>query len=182
MSVLKRLSLEKDDSLLIVDLKFLQACDLENYGKRVESGEFQYAGFGDILIKEGRHWTPGTHLKTSPYSTAKRYCRKKECYRNCFQVAVMYRELTYCEGRAAYPQSPLAVPHAWLLDPQGQVIEATWDKVGIEYYGIPFNLKFLYELSEETGYAGGVFENPHSPVVTGDVLLEEVRANVRGSA
>lgn len=171
------IDIHPNDSMLMIDLKMLQACDINNWGHRVKEGKIKYAGFGDILVQEGKPWTPGWQLKETEYAKARQYCRRKQCYRNCFMLAALYRELTYCEGRAVYPNS-FSLPHAFLLDPEGRVIEATWDQLGREYYGIPFQTEFLNDMSEETGYAGGIFENPQSPVVTGEILLEDVRKEI----
>jgi len=37
------------------------------------------------------------------------------------------------------------VLHAWCIDPQGSVLELTWDTPGNDYFGIPFRLRFLIE-------------------------------------
>lgn len=64
----------------------------------------------------------------------------RQCYLNAANAAISHPELTYCEG---YASSLIPVNHAWCLDPQGRVLELTWEEPGSEYYGIPFKTEFL---------------------------------------
>ena len=59
------------------------------------------------------------------------YGKAKECFGNAFGVAMNHRELTYAEG-FAYTPGLLSVPHAWVVDKQGQVIDVTWRDGGRE--------------------------------------------------
>lgn len=82
------------------------------------------------------------------------YCRgtPQHCFANAFDLAVNHDELTYVEG---YAQSAYLVnAHAWVVDPDGQVIDPTWNEPERRaYLGVAFSTDFLAEVVEQ-GYYG----------------------------
>ena len=64
----------------------------------------------------------------------------KECFCNAALAAMWNKGLTYVEG---YACGVIPVLHAWCVDKHGDVVELTWPEVGTDYYGVPFNRKFL---------------------------------------
>lgn len=70
-------------------------------------------------------------------------------------VMLHYPELTYVEGVALDPTVPLAVHHAWAVDPEGRVVDPTWPEPWrCEYIGIAFTRR---RLAAELGRSGGRF-------------------------
>lgn len=65
----------------------------------------------------------------------------KQCYKNATQLALDCPELTYVEGVAQ--GGALLIPHAWCIDPEGRVIEATWPVPGQAYWGAAYDTEFL---------------------------------------
>jgi hypothetical protein len=84
------------------------------------------------------------------------------CFRNCTEAALRYRELTYVEGYAIADiaiQLPLA--HAWLLSPQGEVLDPTWSG-GLQYFGIAFSNEDLFrylEINRQYGILQSLWAN-----------------------
>lgn len=75
----------------------------------------------------------------------------KGCYQNCFDALLQYPNLEYCEGYAIDDELPIAVSHAWLINPEGKVVDPTW--TGKEYkhtvyYGIIFNREYVNEMAQ----------------------------------
>lgn len=65
------------------------------------------------------------------------------CFMNATLVALRHPELIYCEGYGH--NGILPIMHAWNIDPDGNVIDVTWNPdTGIEYFGIPIRREFLY--------------------------------------
>ena len=74
----------------------------------------------------------------------------KECFKNCVNsVAMRGTDYLYCEG---YACGIIPMLHAWLVSPDGQVVDPTWREPGTEYFGVLFNRKFVLEqtLKQET--------------------------------
>ena len=93
-----------------------------------------------------------------------------DCFMNA-QSHVMFgdsgEDLTYVEGYAIASNVPIAIHHAWLVTPDGEVIDPTWRgqkasafgidmkdepsvNPGVEYYGIPFDAEWLRLRAVET--------------------------------
>jgi hypothetical protein len=69
--------------------------------------------------------------------------KAKECYSNAYHLASSNQDLTYIEGYALMPKLGIPLEHAWCIDKANNVIDPTWKTPGIEYFGIPFNLRFV---------------------------------------
>ncbi|WP_147283026.1 hypothetical protein [Pseudorhodoferax soli] len=65
----------------------------------------------------------------------------KQCYRNAAQLAMDFPELTYVEGIAQ--GGSILIPHAWCIDEDGRVVEATWPETGNAYWGAAYDTEFL---------------------------------------
>jgi hypothetical protein len=101
---------------------------------------YHYAGIGDFLLQHGTWYKP----KGLP-----RGIRRGEL-RNCFTNALTLgrsREYTYVEGYAIPNIENLHFPvhHAWNLDRNGNVIDNTWRKTGLAYFGVAFPLEVAFE-------------------------------------
>lgn len=85
------------------------------------------------------------------------------CYHNCQQIIrkKKYKGLTYVEGYAIAHDVPFPVNHAWLMDEDEFVIDPTWERPGLVYFGVPLNNSWVksflksrrrdYDLSIFTG-------------------------------
>lgn len=79
--------------------------------------------------------------------------RNKECFSNASRLAhQMYSDLIYCEGYALTEGIPVAIHHAWVVGPNGIVIDPTWKTVGTEYFGIPFDEEYHLKSMGASGY------------------------------
>jgi hypothetical protein len=64
----------------------------------------------------------------------------ENCFGNSYNLADKHPELTYVEGYTLHEATDFPVFHAWVVDKEGNVIDATWPTPGIEYFGVPFTL------------------------------------------
>ena len=93
--------------------------------------------------------------------------RVKMCFPNASRAANGVSRI-YCEGFAiAYERVPLAVPHAWLLNPDGEVIDPTWKDPGYAYLGIPFDRTFVSKTLLQQGTFGLLDELDRGPLLVG---------------
>ena len=61
------------------------------------------------------------------------------CFRNAFTLATSSSSLRYGEGYALTPPGLAGgvwVHHAWVIDPDGNAMDATWRATGLRYVGI----------------------------------------------
>lgn len=69
----------------------------------------------------------------------------RECYSNAYELATSRADLTYVEGYALGAFFP--VPHAWVEDREGRIIDPTWAALGeleqAAYAGVRFDTEFL---------------------------------------
>ena len=93
----------------------------------------------------------------------------KECYTNCFNWKYKNQEnpLTYCEGYAI-GRLGLPVLHAWLVYPDGKVVDPTWcgesdyddaepkwtPTPGKAYLGIPFDFDYVMKTARKSKHYG----------------------------
>jgi len=96
------------------------------------------AGF---LLQYGKAY----NLKLTP---ARKYRRGqlKECYWNCRSLVRRHPELTYVEGTAV---NIIPVSHAWCVDRDGAVIEATWREAGLAYHGVELQRDYVLNETNE---------------------------------
>lgn len=93
----------------------------------------------DFVLKNGRQWKPGKVCWAKGRSA---------CYIHAAKAAMRNRDYTFVEG---YACMVLPVPHAWLVDKDGLVIETTWDRMGADYYGIPFRTGYVRQQVRKHG-------------------------------
>lgn len=93
-----------------------------------------------------------------------------QCYYNSFNGAVELG-LQYVEG---YAMTDLTVvPHAWLEDEEGTIIDATWAKLGlpidfqVTYFGVKFERDFVIERADATDHCAVLGSDylVHSPIL-----------------
>lgn len=103
--------------------------------------EWKYNGFEELILDCGKE------MSFAPLPENIERGLPKGCYYNCLQILNEYPELIYCEGYALAEGLVLPVPHAWLINSEGKVIEPTWDTKGC-YIGVSFNTDWLISLFE----------------------------------
>lgn len=106
-------------------------------------GKFPYASQADFILKHGRafEWhalPPGVRMGTA-----------RQCFRNSVRLALgKPRFYTYVEGYAIntwVARHPVA--HAWCVDPEGFVVDTTWDE-GVDYFGVPFRMEYVRRIAD----------------------------------
>jgi hypothetical protein len=92
-----------------------------------------------FILKHGRPYTP------RPLPSKVKRGRAGLCFKN--SAIAMKSDLFYCEGFAIHSDIP--VHHAWLVTPDGFVVDRTWTgdpkrpNLGREYYGVAFKEIFV---------------------------------------
>lgn len=81
----------------------------------------------------------------------------QNCYLNCYNAVCELEGYTYVEGYAQ--TNLLLVQHAWLEDPDGNVVDPTWAlldehkwNVTPTYCGVRFDTEFVLRNANETGW------------------------------
>lgn len=100
-----------------------------------------------FILKYGREFKPQPlpkEFKRGPI---------KMCYNNAANLTLWRpnepEKYIYCEGYAA---GIIPVPHAWVIDFDGNVIDNTWaDPEHSQYFGVPFALRFARRNILKTG-------------------------------
>ncbi|WP_416963450.1 hypothetical protein [Streptomyces sp. Agncl-13] len=96
---------------------------------------WRYPSQFHLLLTMGRRFTP----TSSPGSLIKMPDRL--CYSNAARYALAHRDegLVYAEGFAlTHAEFDVYLPHAWIVRPDGTVLDPTWDDApGRAYVGIP---------------------------------------------
>lgn len=124
---------------------------------RLLAGSEQAFGPSTAVFRHGKPFKPS--VDRTPWL-------KRGKPRNCFNNATVYAagrdDVFYAEGYAVSPELVMPVHHAWLVDPDGRVIDPTWIDVDDHaYFGIVFDRGFLIEqLAANSGQAG-VLVNLH---------------------
>lgn len=109
--------------------------------------------------------------------------RMKQCFENAGRHMIDDNELTYVEGYAfAHKLKGIPVHHAWLVTPDGEVIDPTWGshnpgfrgeryEPGIAYHGIPIKRDFLMKHLVRTG-TWGVFKGVPLEAEVADIVAK----------
>lgn len=115
---------------------------------------WKYNSFEELILDCGRE------MSFAPLPQNVEPGLPKGCYYNCLQLLDKHPELIYCEGYALAEGLVLPVPHAWLINLSGEVIDPTWN-TDSAYIGIPFDTDWLISLFESRNPEDylSVFEN-----------------------
>lgn len=91
--------------------------------------------------------------KPRPGHLRKRHDRM--CFRNAIEYVAEHPDCTYVEGIAiASYDLPFATTHGWVRQPDGTMLDLTWEPVGVEYFGIPFKWSYVARVMLDTGMYG----------------------------
>jgi hypothetical protein len=77
----------------------------------------------------------------------------RQCFANSYRMASRHK-LTYVEGVAMGNDNDVPHLHAWCADCDRNVFDRTW-KIGVAYFGIPFQLPFVKTTIEKRKAARG---------------------------
>lgn len=80
-----------------------------------------------------------------------------DCYMNAGRTSWGHPDLRYVEGYAVPGTVAFPMMHAWLIDPEGRVIDPTWED-GAAYFGVVIPSEAYSECLMRLGY-WGVFDN-----------------------
>ena len=135
----------KSDSILHDTVK--QMADIYSTMNKREG--YKYSSSEDLVLKQGKFFTPEKRPENIELGS------KKECFANASKLALKRSDLTYVEGYAMInDRLPLPIAHAWCVDKKGRVIDNTWEKPGVSYFGVPFKTSYLAKKLSETGVYG----------------------------
>ena len=119
--------------------------------------EWKYKSFHELVLAEGVEFAPPS--RPLPESIPAGVI--KECFSNCWSLIASHEHesLTYVEGYALGENGIMPVMHAWLVTPEGEVIDPTWcgggnPEAGVEYIGLPFKKTFAIETVLEAEHYG----------------------------
>lgn len=114
-----------------------------------EDAPFRYKSIQKLILENGKPFL--TRVESSPFKG-----KPKSCFQNCFQALWNYSNLSYCEGFAISNEVLLAIPHAWLVDDNCEVIDPTWDEkyTGCTYFGVVFIEEFVRKTALKTKHYG----------------------------
>ena len=109
----------------------------------------------DLVLQEGRPMP----WRRKPRGIS--YGREKHCFMNALHLSAA-TGWSYCEG-FAIGTGGIALAHAWVIDPDGFVVDNTWRyKRGVtpEYFGVAMSEDFVFEYIIEKGTYGVFGEHP----------------------
>jgi hypothetical protein len=94
---------------------------------------YAYAGIGDFLLQHGVWYKP------RPLPKRIRRGMPRACFGNALMLAARH-EYKFVEGYAVPALETVLIPvhHAWVIDSEGNVIDNTWSKTGLAYFGVEF--------------------------------------------
>lgn len=116
---------------------YLESVDKITSGNSVES----------YVLKHGEFFQPG------PLPAGVRKMADKQCFKNAAELAVI-KDYDYVEGFAFPDFINLPVHHAWVVDETGGVIDNTWKKPGVAYFGVKFSEDALMNVLADSGTYG----------------------------
>lgn len=119
-----------------------------------KNNDYFYRSYYDLVQQHGTLRRQAIIVPDDPYFET---LELGQCYYNAFQASADYG-LQYVEGYAMTQTSPFLVPHAWVEEADGTIIDPTWAHLDLPiesqciYYGVKFAGDFVLERAEATGY------------------------------
>jgi hypothetical protein len=130
------------DSESLSSLKFFLEAQATLRRKLNPHLDWKYGGFEELILD------CGTLMKAKPLPTTIKHGSPQQCYWNCQELVSKRKNLTYVEGYGLAPQVSIPVAHAWLLTPEGDVIDPTWNPPGTVYLGVPLSSEWVKSFLE----------------------------------
>jgi hypothetical protein len=136
--------------------------EITDYLRQIADLEGSSRAFATFNLEHGREWEsqplPGGYPAGVP----------RGCFANSqkilFSKAGQREGLVYVEGFACSGSLsfPFPTEHAWLVDPEGRVVDSTWEDPGIStYFGVPFNPDYVARTVMEAGVTCSMIDNFH---------------------
>jgi hypothetical protein len=108
--------------------------------------EFVYAGSEDFVLQHGE-W-----FELCPWTKHALEGAPKSCYAHSARLCAENHGLAYVEGFALYSRELLLpLPHAWVTNAAGELIDGTWRNAGVAYLGVRFPLKQVLRAMKKDG-------------------------------
>jgi len=98
---------------------------------------WKYASYEELILD------CGIVMEAKPLPKDIKRGLPRSCYYNSQKLVFRKSDLIYVEGYALAEDVSIALPHAWLMTPQGYAIDPTWDEPGVAYLGIPFSTDWV---------------------------------------
>jgi hypothetical protein len=105
-------------------------------GQMKNPRRFHYQGISDFILREGQFF------ESRPLPAGIDFWEINHCYKNAFWTALQ-ESFSYVEGYAISSLFSLPMLHAWNLDPEGFVVDRTWNPHGRVYCGVVFPLSVI---------------------------------------
>ncbi|NTF17125.1 hypothetical protein G6L37_01605 [Agrobacterium rubi] len=136
--------------------------EITDYLGQIARLESSSRAFANFILDHGYEWEPqGFH---GGYSAGV----PRRCFGNAQDI--LFREggqddgLIYVEGYACSGSLSFAFPthHAWLVDPEGRVVDPTWeDPEASTYFGVPFQPEYVRRTIRSAGMPCSMIDNFH---------------------
>jgi hypothetical protein len=136
--------------------------EITDYLRTIASLEAGSRAFAAFILEHGNEWEPQHFPKMYPAGIP------RGCFGNSQDI--LFSEdgrdggLIYVEGYACSGSLSFAFPthHAWLVDVDGKVIDATWeDPETSTYFGVPFSSDYVARTVREAGVPCSMIDNFH---------------------
>jgi len=108
------------------------------------SSDYHYLGKEDFLLRHGE-W-----FEKSPWSHWGLEGAAKQCFTNSIDLTLS-RDFAYVEGEALKADLPISFHHAWNLDVDAKLVDATWRNGGDAYLGVRFEKKVAVKAIRSAG-------------------------------
>jgi len=108
----------------------------------------------EIILEAGKFFRPRqVQTRVESYRP-----KKQSCYYNA-QLLTTFRDLLYYEGWAVTSDfRELPFEHAWNINPRTRrLIDVTWQKKGVDYFGIQIPAEYIQKHWLKTGVASDLF-------------------------
>lgn len=134
--------------------------EITGYLEQIAGMESSNRSFGRFVLDYGAEWASQAVPRQYEGGIPKR------CFGNCQEIlfSKQGREdgLTYIEGYACSGGVKIPFPtlHAWLVDPDGNVIDPTWEDAETStYYGVPFTPEYVRRATREAHVGISLIDN-----------------------
>jgi hypothetical protein len=136
--------------------------EITGYLQQIAAIEGGSRAFASFMLKHGREWESQAFPAEYPSGVP------RGCFANSQKIlfsrdgkrdGLVYVEGYACSGSLGFP---FPTEHAWLVDPEGRVIDPTWeDPETSTYFGVPFNPEYVAGTIRKAGVVCSMIDNFH---------------------
>lgn len=155
--------------------------EITDYLRQIAAIEGGTRAFATFILEHGREWESQRLPAGYPAGIP------RGCFGNSqkilFSKAAQRDGLVYVEGYACSGSLgfPFPTEHAWLVDPEGRVVDSTWEDPEIStYFGVPFNPEYVARTVRQAGVPCSMIDNFHdrwelvrTPSLAAEAVLPE---------